>query len=101
MQCYKFFTQDAELAEEVLAGGQRYAGKVDLQEFCIALPVCGRVENCIDVVEDVLRTEGRDKVAMAIRHELEAEATFEIFDEFEVKIWNATFFVGGPNDRIK
>ena len=74
MQCYKFLAQDAELAEKFLAGGQGNSGKVDLQKFGVALPVCGRVENSIDVVEYVLRAEGRDKVAVAIRHELEAEA---------------------------
>ena len=72
MQCYKFFTQDAELAEEILVGCQGNSGKVDLQKISVALPVCRRVEDGVDIVEDVLWTEGGDKVAMAIRYELEA-----------------------------
>jgi hypothetical protein len=77
MQRYKFLTQDAELAKEFQARGHRHTGEVDLQELGIALAVGGRVEDGLDVVEDVLRAEGGGQVAVAVGDEREAEAGCE------------------------
>ena len=92
MQRHEFLAQDAQLAEEFQVGGQRHAGEVDLQELCVALAVGGRVEDGVDVIEDVLRAEGGGQVAVAVGDEREAEAGSEGRDEIMAEVGDAMSF---------
>jgi hypothetical protein len=74
MKRHQLLAQDAELAEEVRAGGHGHPWEVDLQELSVALAVGWGVEDGIDIVEDVLRAECRGEVAVAVGDEREAEA---------------------------
>jgi hypothetical protein len=96
MQRYQFLTQEAELLEEFPVGGQGNPGEVDLQELGIAQTVGGRVEDGIDVVENVLRAEGGGQVAVAVGDERETEAGSEGGDEIMIDIGGATIFAGRP-----
>jgi len=74
MQCCEFLTQEAKLVEEVEAGSQGNPGKVDLQELNVALAVGRRMEDGIDIVENVIRPEGSREVTATVGDELEIEA---------------------------
>ena len=92
MQRHQFLSQDAELSEELRAGGHGHSWEVDLQELGIALAVGGGVEDGVDVVEDVLRAEGGGQVAVAVGDEFEAEAGGEGGDEIGVEVGDAAIF---------
>src|ERR1019366_3323460 len=55
------------------------SGKVQLQEVTIAGLVARAVQNCIDVGEHVLRTEGGLQVAPAVADERETKPRFDLF----------------------
>ena len=48
---------------------ERDAGEITLEEFRVAGPVGGGVEDRVNVIENVFRSEGLFQVALAIRDE--------------------------------
>lgn len=81
VQGSEFLTDAAEGAEQLSVGGQGQAGKVDLQELCVALPVGGGMEDCVHVEKDILRAEGPNPIALAVGDEGHAETGGAILDE--------------------
>ena len=96
VQRYQLLAQDAQLPEQLRAGGHGHAGKVDLQELGVALAVGGGVEEGVDVVENILRAERRGQVAVAVGDEFQAEAGGEGGDEIGIEVGDTAILARIP-----
>jgi len=74
MQGNKFPTELPNGLKQVEAGGQWQTWEVYLQEFSIACPVTGAVEDGVHIVKDIRRAKGLCLIALTIGYKFHAEA---------------------------
>ncbi len=78
----ELIAQGAERPEEVGVAGERQPGEVGLEELGVALAVFGRVEDGVQVVEDIFGAEGSLVApALAIGYPRQPQPRAEIADE--------------------
>ena len=85
-----------EAAELLQVRGQGHPREVDLQKLGVPLPIARRVEDGVDVVEDVLRPEGRLTVSPPVGDEFEAELLLHLGDELGAEVRDAAVFSRRP-----
>ncbi len=73
--------QGAERAEELGVAGERDAREVALEEVGVALAIAGRVEDGVEVAEDIFGAEGGRAVAPAIGDPRQPQPLGHVADE--------------------
>ena len=92
-------TDIAERPEQSGIGGQGQTGKVDLEELGVTVPISRRMENGVQVVKDILRSEGLKPVPLPLGNKGQAETVGASINKCGGKIGRRLAFVSDDEPR--